>query len=60
MRRGLRVLASRIDGVERVEDRMEDIPIWVGDFFLGPPGTAEARDPVPSRDGPPRSTAGSP
>jgi CBS domain-containing protein len=26
MRRGLRVLASRIDGVERVDDRMEDAP----------------------------------
>ena len=60
MRRGLRVLASRIDGVERVEDRLEDIPMWVGDFFLGPPGTAETRDPVPSSDGARRPTAGPP
>lgn len=27
VRRGLRVLASRIEGVERVEDRMEDSPV---------------------------------
>jgi CBS domain-containing protein len=33
VRRGLRVLASRIEGVERVEDRMEDAPsVLVGEM----------------------------
>jgi BON domain-containing protein len=35
VRRGLRVLASRIDGVERVEDRMEDLPVRMCEVFLG-------------------------
>ena len=60
MRRGLRVLASRIEGVERVDDRMEDLPVRMCEVFLGPPGTAEVRDPVPPEDRPRRSTAASP
>ena len=60
VRRGLHVLASRIEGVERVADRMEDLPVRMCEVFLGTPGTAEFRDPVPSQDGPRRSTAGPP
>jgi CBS domain-containing protein len=34
VRRGLRVLASRIEGVERVEDRMEDAPLPLPGEFV--------------------------
>ena len=34
VRRGLRVLASRVEGVERVEDRMEDAPLPLPGEFV--------------------------
>ena len=34
VRRGLRVLAERIEGVERVEDRMEDAPFPLPGEFV--------------------------